>query len=81
MFSVEFEPDASVIVSLDENDDFEDVEMVLADEGVVYLRQYENGLDEYQLIVISYQQFVDLYASMKSTEGFYKVEDIYGVFQ
>ena len=80
MFSVEFESNASVVTSLDENDNFEDVEMVIADEGVVYLRQYEEGLDEYQLIVISYQQFVDLYASMKSSEGFYKVEDIYGVF-
>ena len=80
MFSVEFESNASVVTSLDENDNFEDVEMVIADEGVVYLRQYEEGLDEYQLIVISYQQFVDLYASMKSSEGFYNVEDIYGVF-
>tara|TARA_R110001606_G_scaffold184696_1_gene331672 strand:- start:191 stop:433 length:243 start_codon:yes stop_codon:yes gene_type:complete len=79
MFTVEFEPDASVIVSLDESDEYEDVTMVLADDGTVFFSQYEDALDENQMIRISYQQLIDLFASLKSTKGIYKVEDVYGI--
>ena len=38
MYTVEFQRDASIITTLDDSDKFEDVEMVLADDGTVYLR-------------------------------------------
>jgi len=69
MFTVEFEKDASVITSLDETNRFEDVEMVISDDDTVYLRQYENNLNEHQIIYISYQQLLDLVSSLNSTEG------------
>ena len=69
MYTVEFEKDASVITSLDETNRFEDVEMVISDDDTVYLRQFENNLNEHQIIYISYQQLLDLVSSLNSTEG------------
>ena len=37
MYTVEFEPDASVIKSLDESDTCEDIEVIIADDGIVFL--------------------------------------------
>jgi len=74
MFTVEFEHDASVITSLDETDRCEDVQMILADDGVVFLRQFEDGLDEHQLITMTYQQLLDLFVSLQSTEGAFYVK-------
>jgi len=69
MYTVEFEKDASVVTSLDETNRFEDVEMVISDDDTVYFRQYENSLNEHQIIYISYQQLLDLVSSLNSTEG------------
>jgi hypothetical protein len=69
MYTVEFEPDASIITSLDETSTCEDIQMILGDDGTVFLRQYEESLDKNQLIMITYQQLLDLMAALKSPEG------------
>jgi len=69
MYTVEFEPDASIITSLDENNECEDIQMILGDDGTVFLRQYEESIDKNQLIIITYQQLLDLMAALKSPEG------------
>ena len=75
MFTVEFESDASVITSLDEGDAFNDVEMIVGEDDTVYVRQFDDDLDEYQMLYMSYQQLRDLFISMSRTEGmFYAVE-------
>ena len=74
MYTVEFEPDASIVTTLDDQDKFEDVEMVLADDGTIYLRQYDESLNEHQMIYMSYQQFLDLIAAHQSPEGAYRLE-------
>jgi hypothetical protein len=74
MYTVEFESDASVITSMDESDKYEDVEMILADDGTVFIRQFEEGMDEYQLIAMSYQQLLDIITSLQQTEGMFKIE-------
>jgi len=76
MYSVEFEHDIAIVTSMDEGDEFEDLEVVLADEGVVYLRQYDESYKSYQLIVISYQQLLDLITSLDQTEGMWRLEPI-----
>jgi len=76
MYSVEFEHDIAIVTSMDEHDEFEDLEVVLADEGVVYLRQYDESYKSYQLIVISYQQLLDLITSLDQTEGMWRLEPI-----
>tara|TARA_R110001592_G_scaffold359088_1_gene664869 strand:+ start:184 stop:426 length:243 start_codon:yes stop_codon:yes gene_type:complete len=76
MYSVEFEHDIAIVTSMDENDEYEDLEVVLADEGTVYLRQYDESYKSYQLIVISYQQLLDLITSLDQTEGMWRLEPI-----
>ena len=55
MYTVEFESDASIIITLDQKETHEDVEVVMADDGQVYLRQYEEEMDSYQMIIMSHQ--------------------------
>ena len=74
MYTVEFESDASVITTLDQNDMYEDVEVILGDAGDVYIRKYEPDMDSYQLILMSAQQWIDLMAAYKSSEGSFYVE-------
>ena len=71
MFTVEFEPDSSIITSIDETDTYHDVEMIIGDDGGVFIRQFTDEMEEYQLIYISYQQLLDLMSSLKQTEGAY----------
>ena len=74
MYTVEFESDAAVITTLDQSDMHEDVEVIFSDDGDVYIRQYEPEMDSYQLILMSAQQWIDLMAAYKSSEGSYYVE-------
>jgi len=76
MYSVEFEHDIAIVTSMDERNEYEDLEVVLADEGTVYLRQYDESYKNYQLIVISYQQLLDLITSLDQTEGMWRLEPI-----
>jgi hypothetical protein len=74
MFTVEFEKDYSVVTSMDEQNNFDDVEMYLENDGVVYLRQYVEDIETHQVIEISYKQLLDLWSSMRQTEGLFKLE-------
>ena len=69
MYTVEFEPDAAVIISIDESATCEDIEVVIAEDDVVFLRQFVEELNNHQLICISYQQLLDIMAALKSPEG------------
>lgn len=74
MFTVEFEADAAVITTLDENDAFDDVQVVIGDDETVYMRQFSEELEEHQLLYMSYQQFLDIVAALSKTKGMYYVE-------
>ena len=74
MFTVEFESDAAVITTLDEQDAFDDVQVVIGDDNTVYMRQYSEELEEHQLLYMSYQQFLDIVAALNKTKGMYYVE-------
>ena len=41
MFTVEFEPDASIITTIDDTGECDDVEVILGDDGLVYFRQFD----------------------------------------
>ena len=69
MYTVEFEPDAAVIKSLDESDTCEDIEVIIADDGIVFLRQFVEELNRHEIISITYQQLLDIMAALKSPEG------------
>ena len=61
MFTVEFEPDASVIKTLDDSGEFSDVEMII-----------DEDLQKYEMLVMCYQQLLDLFVSMHQTEGAFR---------
>ena len=71
MFTVEFEHDSSVIRGLDETGELDDIEMILDDDGLVFMRQWDDSLDKYEMIVMTYQQLLDLVVSLKQTEGIF----------
>jgi hypothetical protein len=73
MFTVEFEPDAAIIQSLDETGNMNDVEMIIAEEGVVYIRQWDDSLEKYEMLVMTYQQLLDIILSLKQTEGLFQI--------
>ena len=60
MFTVEFESDASVIKTLDDSGEMADVEMIIADDDVVFIRQWDEDLQKYEMVVMRYQQLLDL---------------------
>lgn len=73
MFTIEFQPDHTIVTSLDEDDMCEDVQMVLTEENV-YLVQHDYELRETLTILISFQQLLDLFASLDRSEGSYYIE-------
>ena len=74
MYTVEFDPDASLITTIDEKDMYFDVEMVIAEDGSVLLQQFPDDGDDPQYIFMSYQQLLDLTYSLRSPEGSYYLE-------
>lgn len=74
MYTVELEYDHAFIRTLDEKDRFEDVSVIIADDGRVYMIQYNEKTDKNDVIIMSLQQLVDLYSAMESPEGAFKLE-------
>tara|TARA_R110000803_G_scaffold37255_1_gene80264 strand:+ start:179 stop:424 length:246 start_codon:yes stop_codon:yes gene_type:complete len=70
MFTIETEFDYTVITTLDEEDSFEDVEVVL-DEEVVYIAQNLPDSNTRQIIELTYQQFMDIVAALDLPDGAY----------
>jgi hypothetical protein len=68
MYTVEFESDSAIITSLDERAEFQDIKVVIGDDNTVYITQDDEILGD-SIIVISYQQLLDLIAALKSPEG------------
>lgn len=76
MYTVEFEPDAAIVTTLDNKDGYEDVEMILAEDGTVYIRQFDENCEDYQMLYMSSQQWLDLMAAYDSPEGAFYVRDV-----
>ena len=74
MYTVEFYHDTTTVVSMDDSGQFSDIEMTLADNGSVFLAQYDDDAGISDIIMISHQQLMDVVASMDSTEGLFRLE-------
>ena len=79
MYTVEFEHDITIVTSIDEQEEHEDLELVLDGEGIVYMRQYDDSYKSYQLVVVSYQQLLDVITSLNQTEGMFMLELLKGI--
>ena len=75
MFTVEMEPDAEIIVTLDESDSCNDVEVCICNDGTVFMRQYDDTTEQHQMLYMSVQQFKDILSAWDSPEGAYYLMD------
>ena len=74
MYTVEMDFDSALITVLDEHARHEDVKVIIADDGVVFIVQYDEKLDKNHVITISFQQYMDMLAAIQSPEGMFKIE-------
>ena len=72
MFTNEFEYDETIITILDDEGVHEDVQVYL-DDNEVYVRQWNERRQSYELIVMSPKMFYELMEAMKHPEGSYVV--------
>jgi|TARA_B110000977_G_C10627178_1_gene318648 hypothetical protein len=73
MYSVEMEENCSIITTLDDDDAYEDVKVTIANDGTVYMQQYNEGLIQEDMIYMSYSQLKDILNAIHSPEGCYYV--------
>lgn len=77
MFTNEIEWDETVTTVMDDTGREEDVVLFIDDNGV-FIRQYNEQLDKYDLVTMSHNMFNEMLEAMKQKEGFF-VTNIKGV--
>ena len=70
MFTNEIEWDETVTTVMDDTGAEEDVVLFIDDHGV-FIRQYNEQLDKYDLVTMSHKMFNELIEAMKQKEGFF----------
>jgi hypothetical protein len=73
MFTNEFEWDETIITVMDETGDLEDIHIIMDDDGI-YIRQFNEELQSYELITFNHDMFRDFNLALDSGEGTFKVE-------
>lgn len=76
MYTVEMNPRDSVITSIDDKDEYDDVVMKISDDGSVFIEQHIQDVEEVNTVFISYRQLTELFAGLQSTEGAYIISII-----
>ncbi|MCP4492387.1 MAG: hypothetical protein GY820_34525 [Gammaproteobacteria bacterium] len=76
MYTVEFGSACATITTLDEQDAYDDVEVIICEDDTVFIKQHIQDVDEVNVIYMSYGQLMDIMAAMNSPEGAYRLEDI-----
>ena len=73
MFTIETEFEKSVVTTIDDKGELEDVVLEILDDGSVNLLQYDNHFEAYAFIHMSGHQWLDLLAAMRNTDGAYRL--------
>jgi len=76
MFTVETEDNHKKIVALDTNGEQEDIEVYIDRDGRVFIRQWTEDLQEYQVLSLSASQFWSLISitELEGKEGLFSIE-------
>lgn len=74
MFTVETESNQTVVTILDTTGQMEDIEVIFDDDGV-WMRQFDNSRNEYELLFLMHNQWRSLIASLDCTEGTYQIKE------
>ena len=72
MFQNEIEFDHTTTTVLDETDTFEDVKLIIGEE--IQILQWNDVIEDYDMILLSHEMFNDLIEALHNTEGFFKIE-------
>jgi hypothetical protein len=62
------------VISLDEYDKYNDIEVTLTDNGSVFISQHDDTLDHTEMLLISYRQLLDIVAAVNSPEGMFRLQ-------
>jgi hypothetical protein len=73
MFTVEYLFDTTEVVTIDERDGYDDVEITITEDDV-FFKQYNLDTDTFDIIYMSYQQLLDIVASVSRPEGAYRIK-------
>lgn len=73
MFQNELDWDESITTILDDTAIYEDVQLII-DDNEVFIRQWNDHLNRYDLIMMSHKMFLELQQALHHTEGLYKTE-------
>lgn len=78
MFTIETEFDKTVVTTIDDKGDLEDVILEVLDDGSIDILQYNEYYQAYAFIHMSGHQWLDLLAAMRSTDGAYRLAEAGG---
>lgn len=73
MFTNEFEFDETVTTVLDDDGKYEDVQLFI-DDNEVYIRQWNERTQRFDLIVLGHKMFKELIEALNHTEGAYLMD-------
>ena len=73
MFTNEFDWDETIITVLDDGGRYEDIQ-VFMDDTEVYIRQWNEKQNSYDLVVMTARMYFELMTAMKKPEGAFIVE-------
>lgn len=73
MFTNEFESDETVTTLMDDDAEYEDVQVMITDEQV-FIRQWDDDREKYEIICMSPKMFYELQEAMKRPAGLFRVE-------
>lgn len=72
MFTNEFEFDETVTTIMDETAEYEDVQVMITDDQV-FIRQWDDDREKYEIVCMSPKMFYELQESMKHPAGLFRV--------
>lgn len=73
MFTNEFDFDETVTTIMDEGADYEDVQVMITDDQV-FIRQWDDDREKYEIICMSPKMFYELQEAMKRPEGMFYIQ-------
>jgi|TARA_R110000782_G_C14713634_1_gene403417 hypothetical protein len=73
MWTNEFDFDETVTTIMDDHDVHDDLHIFI-DDNEVFLRQWCETLQRYELINISHRMWYEVQKAMKTTEGIFRIE-------
>jgi uncharacterized protein YutD len=73
LFQNEIDWDETVTTLIDDYAVHEDVQLII-DDNEVFIRQWSEQLQKYDLIVMSHKMFLELQQALQHTEGLFRTE-------